>query len=251
MPDYFHSALRGEQIHEAKIKVLPEGSIFPVPDWEGQFLVVGLKLYVSIKQNNVLTWLQPKAYNVPQLPANVVVFERGYGMPEPRSMYESGVIYTNIQSNDNYYLSQGQWLKLGPELSANKLLIENSNDNEGHNTPTDGTINAALLRTWELNKKYYFKFEAPSTISLSQYATSDYFVELRYFNTLASQVVDGALITLDTSGLQNVNDLYKIMVYFKQIQYGNYEQWLYCNYLFDLESRLIKVQSLASVYYSG
>jgi len=251
MPDYFHSALRGEQIHEAKVKVLVEGSAFPTPEWEGQFLVIGLKLYISILQNNVLTWVQPKAYNPPQLPANVVTWERGYAVPEPRSIYESGVIYTHIQSDDTYYLNQGQWFKLGPKTEPNRLLIQNSNFDGFLNLPTDGTINAALLRTWEIGKKYYFKFEAPPALSLSQYATSDYFVILQYSNNfLGSNISNNSLIALDTANLEPVDDLYKIMVYFKQIQYEGYEQDMYCNYFFDLESRLISVQSLASIYYS-
>jgi hypothetical protein len=246
MANYFHSALKGSQIHEAKVKVLPAGSNFPVPEWEGQMLVVGLNLYISIKQNNTLLWLRPKASNLPQLPPNVITFEQEVTPPTPRPLFKSGVIYTNLTSNDVYYLSQGQWIKLGPQAIANKLLIVKSNDNQ-FQLPTDGTINAALLQAWEAGKKYYFKFEAPAATALSTEAETNYFVEVKDFSDalLGFNVAHGALLTLNTETLQLTNNnLYKIMVYFKNTS----SQRIYCNFYFDLESRLIEVKSIAEIY---
>lgn len=246
MSDYFHSALRGEQIHEAKIKVLPEGSSFPIPDWEGQFLVIGLKLYVSIAQNNVLTWMQPKAYNLPQLPPNVVVFERGFTAPAPRNEDQSGIIYTNINTDENYYLSLGKWIKLGGGSNAapNQLLIQNSSFNDLV-VPTDGTTNAALLKNWEPNKEYYFKFEAPPSTTLSAQATPGYFPEIRYYDYLNPIILQNDLISLYTANLQDLTAVYKIMIYFNNI----YGERVYCNFKLDLESRLIKVENIATIYY--
>jgi hypothetical protein len=144
-------------------------------------------------------------------------------------------------------LSQGQWIKLGPQAIANKLLIVKSNDNQ-FRLPTDGTINAALLQTWEAGKKYYFKFEAPDATALSAEAETNYFVEVKDFSDalLGFNVAHGALLTLNTETLQLTNNnLYKIMVYFKNTS----NRRIYCNFYFDLESRLIEVKSIAEIDY--
>lgn len=247
MADYFHSALKGDQIHEAKIKVLPAESPFPVPEWQGQLLVVGLKLYVSIFQNGLLTWIHAQGSSVLSLPANVVTFERGSGAPALRNETLSGVIYTNYDTEENYYLYNGRWLKLGgggSSVNPNQFLIENSSFGDLI-VPTDGTTNAALLKAWEPGKTYYFKFEAPPSTALSNQATAGYFAEIKYYDYLNPINLQADIISLITANFQDLNAVYKLMIYFNDI----YGQRVYCDFWLDLESRLIEVKDVATIYY--
>lgn len=245
MADYFHSALRGDQIHEAKVKVLPFGSDFPMPEWEGQMLVIGLELYISTKNNNILGWTQPMASNIPSLPESAVIFERGYGNPvSPHSSGRtSGIIYTNYVTKDSFYLFDRQWIKLGPETGSKLDIIGNSFRDYDTSFLSSKPVNAVLLKNYEVNKKYYFAFQAPPANTIG--GTDGYFLELA--SVFASNLSGNTnLIEINTSNFNPIYQ-YNLRVYVNLSSgYKNH-----CNFEFDLEARLIKVVELAEINYGS
>ncbi|MEG4484858.1 hypothetical protein [Microcoleus sp. D2_18a_B4] len=258
MPDFFHSALRGDQIHEAKIKVLPEGSIFPAPDWEGQFLVIGLKLYVSIKQNNVLTWTQPKAYNLPQLPSNVVTFEQGYENP-PAPRDKSGVIYLNIDTKDIWYFEGANWIKLGQGGSASSLDIisgRSTTNWQGNffgllNPVLESEENCLLVKKWLPNTKYYFAITTPAMLSLGGSDDNLFYIGLwdgwGQSHVIASYLDknDEICFTLDTTLFNEKPEPYRLGIYIKR----DMGYWRYLNFEFNLDTRFVKIKELANISY--
>lgn len=257
MADYFHSALRGEQIHEAKIKVLPEGSVFPVPDWEGQFLVVGLKLYVSVRQNNILTWTQPKAYNPPQLPSNVVVFETGSENP-PAPRTKSGIIYLNTGTKDIWYFDGANWIKLGQGGGASTLQIVSGRSAAnwqgnyfGILNPTDSSQeNCLVVKKWLTNTKYYFTIKTPTMLSLGGSDDNLFYVGLwtnnGFSNVLATylDIHNGSSFALDTAQFINKPEPYRLGIYLKRNS-----TWLFLNFEFNLDTRFISIKELAQSSY--
>lgn len=256
MADYFHSALLGEQIHEAKIRVLPENSAFPVPDWEGQFLVVGLKLYVSITQNNVLTWVQPKAYNLPELPPNVVIFESGYENP-PTPRDKSGIIYLNLNTNDVWYSNENNWIKLGQGNSNSTLEIMSgrttvsSNYFSLLNPVSPSQENCLLLKKWLPNTKYYFAIKTPTMLSLGGSDDNLFYVGLwdgYYVSTVLATYLDEnseVCFALDTSQFNDRPEPYRLGIYIKR-DMGYYN---HLNFEFNLDTRFIEIKELSTVSY--
>lgn len=258
MSDYFHSALRGDQIHEAKIKVLPEGSNFPTPDWEGQFLVIGLKLYISIKQNNVLTWLRPKASNLPQLPPNVVIFERGYeNPPSPRN--QSGIIYLNISTQDIWYSEGANWIKLGQGGGVSSLNIvsgRSATDWQGNyfgllNPILQNQENCLLIKKWLPNTKYYFAITTPLMSALGGSDDNLFYIGLwddYYVSTVIATYLNNnneVSFTLDTAQFNNRPEPYRLGIYLKR----DMGYWNYLNFEFNLDTRFISVKERANVSY--
>jgi hypothetical protein len=255
MPDYFHSALRGDQIHESKIKVLPFGSPFPVPEWEGQLLAIGLKLYFAVKQNNVLTWNQPVASNTPVLPANVVTLESGWeNPPAPRS--GQGVIYVNNDTKEVWYLA-GSWIKLGTSTAAHKFLITPNRaieDWQGNyfgllNPLTTGQENCLLITKWELGKKYYFMVKTPDISALGGADNNNFYLELwRGFDKLtlsAHPHKTESLAFVDTVLLVNAEVTpFRLGMYLLR---NNTK--LYLNFVFDFEARIFEPQEFAQNSY--
>jgi len=256
MPDYFHSALRGEQIHEARIKVLPEGSIFPTPDWEGQFLVVGLKLYVSITQNNVLTWMQPKAYNLPQLPPNVVIFEQGYENP-PAPRNQSGIIYLNSNTKDIWYSHGDNWIKLGQGGSSSTLDIVSGRSAVNWQGNYFGLLNPAapnqenclLVKKCLPDTKYYFTITTPTMLSLGGSDDNLFYIGLwdgYYVSSVLATYLDGnneVSFALDTTEFNDRPEPYRLGIYLKR----DMGYWRYLNFEFNLDARFIEIKELANI----
>ena len=254
--DYFHSALRGEQIHESKIKVLPAGSSMPVPEWEGQFVAVGKNLYYSVLQNGALGWIQPVAYNTPTLPANVVVFESGtQNPPVPRT--GGGRIYTNIYTKDTWYLSGSQWIKLGTGTGSSfEIISGRSTENWQGNyfgllNPSDPLQdNCLLIKKWQPATKYYLAIQTPTMLSLGGSDDNLFYFELwkssSSVKTLLSSHVEAkeTLATINTSLFTTSSDLYRLGMYIKRNSTK-----LYLNFAFNLDTRLIKIEGLANVSY--
>lgn len=255
MPDYFHSALRGEQIHEAKIKTLVEGSAMPVPEWEGQFVAVGKKLYYSVKQSNVLTWIQPVAYNAPQLPNNVVVFETGYENP-PAPRNKPGVIYQNIDTKDLWYSQGANWIKLGKSQSDSTLNIisgRSTVDWQGNyfgllNPQQANQENCLIMNKWE-SKKYYFGINTPTMLSLGGSDDNLFYVGMwneYYQRTVISSHPENSknLLTLDMALFNQQPPPFKIGLFIKR----NFTD-LFLNFEFDLDVRYFNVKGLANISY--
>jgi hypothetical protein len=253
MPDFFHSALRGEQIHEAKIKVLPEGSPMPVPEWEGQFVAIGKKLYYSALQNQVLTWVQPVDPN-PQLPNNVVIYESGYENP-PSTRNRSGVIYLNIETKDIWYSDYNNWIKLGKDtgITAASLDIEGERggfDGRNYFSLRDPVIpqeNCLRVKAWTSGAKYYFGVKTPSSASLGGATNNLFYIELwRGNNTVnvSSHIQNSQSLSVVDTSLFVSGAVSRIGVYLMK-NFGK----SYLNFEFNLETRLIDIKELADVYY--
>ena len=256
MANYFHSALRGEQIHEARIKVLPAGTPMPVPEWEGQVVAVGKNLYYSVTQNNSLVWQQPVAYNAPTLPANVVVFESGNQNP-PASRSGSGRIYTNNATKDNWYLTGGQWVKLGTPSNSNFEIIsgKSAEDWQGNyfgllNSPNSSEDNCLLIKKYLFNTKYYVVIQSPSMLSLGGSDDNLFYFELwrdsikillSSYGELKQSI---GVIDTSTSVFTSASALYRLGLYVKR----NATK-LYLNFTFDMDTRLIVIKSLANISY--
>ncbi|HEY9813931.1 MAG TPA: hypothetical protein V6D31_10430 [Candidatus Sericytochromatia bacterium] len=256
MPDYFHSALKGDQIHEAKIKVLPAGSSFPVPEWEGQLLVVGVNLYCSIRQNQSLNWIQPPAGNQPQLPPDVVKLETGTENP-PLSRTGNGIIYQNFQIRKIWYLANNSWLELGiASSSANFEVIplrapENWQGNFfGLLNSENGLENCLLITKWQSNKKYYIGVKTPLVSGLNVTATDDnkFYLELWRNN----EILTISQHAQNTESLTCL-DTFLFTSNFTEFRLGAYclinQNKRYLNFVFDFESRLIFPQSFAQISY--
>jgi hypothetical protein len=256
MANYFHSALRGEQIHEAKIKVLPAGSPFPTPEWEGQLLAVGRSLYFSVKQNEVLIWQQPIASNVPTLPPNVVIFESGeQNPPSPRS--GSGRIYTNTNTKDSWYLTGSQWIKLGTGSNSNFEIISGRSEanwqaNEfGLLNPSNvSEDNCLLIKKYLLNTKYYLGIKTPSILSLGGSDDNLFYFEIWRNNTkiLLSTHPESqeslGVINTSASIFTSTTALYRLGLYIKRNSAK-----LYLNFAFNLDARLMDIKSIADISY--
>ena len=251
---YFHSALRGEQLHESKVKILPAGSPMPVPEWEGQILVVGRNFYYSIKQNNVLTWLQPSAFNTPALPANVVLFESGIqNPPTPRS--GSGRIYTNTSTKDTWYLSGGQWIKLGTSSSARNFDVFSGRAIEswmgnyfGLLNPSDPLQdNCLVLVKYQVNIKYYMVIQTPTMLSLGGSDDNLFYLELwreqNKFIISTHGEAGESLVTVNTTGFVG-SSIYRLGLYIRRNS-----NKIYLNFAFNLDTRLIDVKQIANVSY--
>lgn len=253
MSDYFHSALRGEQIHESKIRVLPAGSSFPVPEWEGQFLAVGKNLYYSVLQDGALKWIQPVAFNTPTLPANVVVFETGSQNP-PLPRTGGGRIYTDTATKDTWYLSGSQWIKLGTGNSSNFEIIsgratENWQGNYfGLLNPGDPLQdNCLLIKKWQPNTKYYLAIQTPTMLSLGGSDDNMFYFELwsNFTKTLISTHNEAkeSIIILNTSGFIT-SIVYRLGLYIRRDSVK-----VYLNFAFNLDTRLIDTKQLANISY--
>jgi hypothetical protein len=257
MADYFHSALRGDQIHEAKIKVLPAGASMPVPEWEGQFLAVGKNLYYSAMQNNTLSWVQPTASNAPVLPANVVVFESGsQNPPSPRA--GSGRIYSNLAIKDNWYLSGGQWIKLGATSSNSNFEIISGRSAEswqgnylGLLNPSDpNQDNCLLIKKYLLNTNYYVAIQSPSILSLGGSDDNLFYFELWRDNnkilisTYAEAKESLGIINTSTSVFTSTTALYRLGLYIRRNSTK-----LYLNFAFNMDTRLLAIKGVANVSY--
>jgi hypothetical protein len=252
MPEsYFHSALRGEQIHESKIKVLPSGSPMPVPEWEGQFVAIGKNLYYSIQQSGTLTWVQPVAYNTPTLPANVVTFESGSGNPPLRS--GSGRIYTNLTTKDMWYLSTNQWIKLGTgsknfDIVTGRVTGSHPGNYFGLLDPDDPLQDNCLLITkYQLNTKYYLAVRTPTMLSLGGSDDNLFYLELwrdgtKFLLSTHSESKE-SLAILNTFGFVS-SSMYRIGMY---IMKDNVK--VYLNFAFNLDTRLIECKQISSIYY--
>lgn len=256
MANYFHSALRGEQIHESKIKVLPEGSAFPVPEWEGQLLAIGRKFYYSVKQNNSLIWQQPIASNAPVLPANVVVFEFGtQNPPSPRS--GSGRIYSNSLTRDNWYLTGGQWVKLGTGSNSNFEIVsgratENWQGNYfGLLNPSDPSQdNCLLIKKYLLNQQYYMAIRSPLMSSLGGSDDNLFYFEMwrDSIKTLLSTHGESketlAIVNTSTALFTSTTALYRLGLYIRRNSTK-----LYLNFAFNMDTRLINIKGFANISY--
>jgi hypothetical protein len=252
MADYFHSALRGEQIHESKIKILPSGSPMPTPEWEGQFVVIDKSLYYSIKQNNTLTWTQPVAYNTPTLPANVVTFESGYENP-PAFRSGSGKVYTNLTTKDTWYLSASQWLKLGKGSKNFDVVSGRAAENwMGNyfgllNPPDPLQDNCLAIVKYQVSTKYYFAIQTPTMLSLGGSDDNLFYLELCRDSTrsLISTHVEAkeSLAIINTSGWVSTST-YRIGLYVKRNSTK-----LYLNFAFSLDTRLIDIKQIANISY--
>lgn len=253
MADYFHSALRGSQIHESRIKVLPAGTSFPVPEWEGQFLAVGKNLYYSLLQNGTLTWIQPVAFNSPTLPANVVIFESGFqNPPSPRS--GGGRIYANSQTQDIWYLSQSQWVRLGTGSKTFDIISGRSEGNYfGLLNPSDSTQdNCLFIKKWQASTKYYLAIQTPTMLSLGGSDDNLYYFELWKNNqkTILSTHVQSqeSIATIDTAlpvfTSAVVSDIFRLGLYIRRNSTK-----LYLNFTFNLDTRLIAVRGIADISY--
>jgi hypothetical protein len=254
MADYFHSALRGNQIHESRIKVLPTGTPFPVPEWEGQFLAIGKNLYYSILQNNALTWFQPVAFNSPTLPANVVIFESGLQNPPlPRS--GGGRVYANSQTQDIWYLSGGQWLKLGASKTFDIISGRSIEDWRGNyfgllNPSDPAQDNCLLIKKWQPSTKYYLVMQTPTMLSLGGSDDNLYYFELwkNSQKTILSTHVQSqeSTATIDTASpaftSAVVSDAFRLGLYIRRNSTK-----LYLNFTFNLDTRLIAVRGIANV----
>lgn len=251
MADYFHSALRGDQIHESKIKVLPAGSSMPVPEWEGQFVAIGKNLYYSVLQNGVLNWIQPVASNSPVLPAGTVVFEAGLqNPPSPRT--GSGRIYTNSYTKDSWYLTGSQWIKLGTGSNSNFEIISGraaeswQGNYFGLLNPSDPTWdNCLLIKKWLPATKYYLAIAAPTMLSLGGSDDNLFYLELWRNNTKSilstyPEAVE-SLAAVNTTLFVGANDLYRLGMYIKRNSAK-----VYLNFKFNLDTRLIEVKQIAS-----
>lgn len=253
MPDYFHSALRGDQIHESKIKVLPAGSAFPVPEWEGQFLAVGKSLYYSIKQDDVLGWTQPVASNTPVLPANVVIFESGSQNP-PLPRIGGGRLYTNTTTKDTWYLSASQWIKLGTGSSSSFEMISGRSAESwqgnyfGLLNPSDPLQDNCLVITkWQPTTKYYLAIKTPTMLSLGGSDNNLFYVEVWNHSTKTtistqSEAAEN-LALINTSGFISSNT-YRLGLYIMRSSAK-----LYLNFAFNLDTRLLEVKQLANISY--
>lgn len=256
MANYFHAALRGEQIHEARIKVLPAGAPMPVPEWEGQFLAVGKNLYYSVFQNNNLGWTQPTANNAPVLPANVVVFESGtQNPPSPRS--GSGRIYSNITTKDNWYLNSGQWVKLGASSNSNfEIISGRSSENwQGNyfgllNPPSASEDNCLLIKKYLINTNYYLAIRSPSMLSLGGSDDNLFYFEMWrdttkiLLSTHAESKESLGAINTSVSLFTSSTALYRLGLYLKRNSAK-----LYLNFAFDPDTRLIDIKGIANISY--
>ena len=254
MANYLHSALRGEQLHESKIKILPAGSPMLAPEWEGQVIVIGKNLYISVLQSNTLTWIQPVASNAPTLPANVVIFEAGLqNPPSPRS--GSGRIYSNTQTRDNWYLSGGQWIKLGVGSSSNFQIVsgrsaENWQGNSfGLLNPSDTKEdNCLLINKYLPNTKYYVAIQSPSMLSLGGSDDNLFYLELSRdaTQTILSTHAESkeSLGIVNTSLFTSTSSLYRLGLYIKRNSAK-----VYLNFAFDADTRLINIKGIANVSY--
>ena len=256
MPEYFHAALRGDQIHESKIKVLPAGSAFPVPEWEGQLLAVGLKLYFAVKQSDVLTWIQTTAYNNPVLPAGTVRFESGEeNPPQPRN--DKGIIYQNASLRKIWYLGNNSiWIELGTttapltfEIIDNRAPENWQGNYFGYLNPTEGLSNCLRITKWQLGKKYYLAVKTPSIDSLPLAMDNNYFyLELwrDYSQVTLSSHLGGieSVAILDSTLFTSEYEGFRIGMYTLRN-----ETKQYLNFIFDFESRVIQPDSLAQFSY--
>lgn len=256
MPDYFHSALRGEQIHEAKIKVLPANSNFPVPEWEGQFLVIGTNLYFSIKQNNALTWIAPKATNLPQLPSNVVTFESGYENP-PTPRTKSGIIYLNVNTKDVWYWTGGAWIKLGQGTGNSTLDIisgRSPDANSGNyfdlqNPAQSIEENCLIIKKWLANTKYYFTIKSPTISSVGGSDNNLFYVALwNGYNqsfVLSTHLENSETsFKLDSSVFVGKPEPLRLGIYLRKNSNN-----LHLNFEFNLDTRLITIKQLSTIFF--
>lgn len=259
MADYFHSALRGDQLHEAKIKILPAGSPMPTPEWEGQFVAIGLNLYYSVRQNNTLVWIQPTAFNQPTLPSNTVTFETGtQNPPTPRTTGKtSGIIYLNNNTQDIWYLNGGQWIKLGANSSASNFEIIPNRPAENWqgnyfgllNPSVAGEENCLLVKKWQANKKYYLAIKSPTVSSLGGADTNSFFLELwRNFSqlTIAEIPQNSAtfLTFLDTTLFTSAFTEFRLGMFLRRN-----DTKLYLNFTFDFDARFLDIKSFANISY--
>lgn len=254
MADFFHSALRGEQLHESRIKVLSAGTPMPVPEWEGQFLAVGKNLYYSVRQNNALTWIQPTAFNTPVLPSNVVTFESGLANP-PAARSGSGKIYTNSFSKDSWYLSGGQWVKLGTGSNRSFDIIsgraaENWMGNYFGllNSDDPAQDNCLVITKYVENVKYYLAVKTPTMLSLGGSDDHNFYLELWRENgvKIIVSTCDESkenLAVLNTLGF-TANSIYRLGLYIKRNS-----NKLYLNFVFNIDTRLLEVKQFATVSY--
>jgi hypothetical protein len=255
MANYYHSALRGDQLHESRIRVLPPGSSIPTPDWEGQFIAIGKNLYYSVLQNNTLTWIQPTASNIPALPANVVVFENGLqNPPSPRS--GSGRIYSNTETKDNWYLSGGQWVKLGANSNTSNFEIISGRAAENWQSNYFGLLNPSntkednclLVKKYLPNTKYYIAIQAPSILSLGGSDDNLFYLELGrdITKTILSTHAESkeSLGIINTSLFTSTSSLYRLGLYLKRNSAK-----IYLNFVYDADTRLIDIKGIANVSY--
>ena len=256
MADYIHSALKGEQIHESRIKVLPAGSSMPVPEWEGQFVAIDTDLYYSVKKNNTLTWIRPTASNQPQLPSNVVTIQSGIRAPLPRT--GSGVIYVDDFLKDVYYLNSGAWIKLGTSSgsSNNFDIIPSRADRPGNGNfftlidpaPETGQDNCLLIKKWQPNKKYYLAIKTPTSLSLGGADDNNFYLELwngydrRIISTHAQSTQ--SLAFLDSALFPTSTNSFRMGMYL--LKNG---QKRYLNFVFEMDTRLVDTKGLATVSY--
>lgn len=253
MADYYHPALRGTQIHEAKVRVLPEGSSFQVPEWEGQMLIVGIKLYIAISRDSTLTWVQPLAYNAPVLPSDIVKFEKGNETP-PLPRPGDGIIYQNEYTNDIWYLASGEWLKLGGAITSEGLQIISDKSAESWqgnffgllNPPYPNQENCLLIKSWEPDKKYYWAIKTPFALSLGGNDDNNFYIELwQDFSTSIISIVpenSENLISVDTSLFELWATAFRIGAY---VMYNGYKSYL--NFSFDMEARIIEIKGIANI----
>lgn len=254
MPDYFHSALRGDQIHEAKVKILPAGSPVPVPEWEGQMLVIGLNFYYAATQNGVLTWIQPTASNEPNLPSDVVKFEVSISDPLPRA--GSGVIHVNNQTQNAWFLSRNNWIKLGTGSNKTFEIISGRSGNLYSGNffeladPVDSSLeNCLVVKKWEVNKKYYLAIKCPSISFLGGADDNNYYLELwrGYAQlTISSHLQGESLSFLDTILFIPETEVFRLGMYIRRNS-----QKVYLNFRFNEDERLIDIREIASFYYYG
>jgi hypothetical protein len=252
--NYLHSALRGEQLHESRIKVLPAGTPIPVPEWEGQFLAVGKNLYYAVKQSGTLTWIQPTATNAPVLPSNVVTFESGDANP-PVARSGSGKIYTNSSTKDSWYLSGGQWVKLGTGSNRSFDIIsgraaENWMGNYfGLLNPDDpAQDNCLVITKYVENVKYYLAVKIPTMSSLGGSDDNKFYLELWRENgvkTVISTCDESKenLAVLNTLGF-TTSSIYRLGLHIKRNSTK-----LYLNFVFNIDTRLLEVKQFANVSY--
>ena len=254
MANYFHSALRGNQIHEAKVKVLPNDSPIPTPEWEGQMLVVGLKFFVATRLNNTLGWRQPTAFNRPQLPENVVEWVTGgNSLPTPNS-FRAGTIYITY-AKDIFYTDGVQWIRLGVRDSAPSLEIIPSRPSYYWQGNFFGLIspqepnqeNCLLIKSWQPITKYYLAVKTPTILSLGGADSNMFFVELwEYYSkaTISSHVENSeSLSSLNSAPFSSWYD-YRLGMYIVRNQ-----EKQYLNFSFNLDTRLIEVKGVANFSY--
>ncbi|MEG4579357.1 hypothetical protein QUA71_06940 [Microcoleus sp. MON1_C5] len=255
MPDYFHSALRGEQIHEAKIKILVEGSPMPTPEWEGQFVAVGKNLYYSVKRNNVLTWIQPTAYNTPQLPNNVVIFESGYENP-PTSRDRSGIVYQNIQTKDLWYSEGVNWIKLGKNEGTSTLTIISGRSAQNWQGNLFGLLNPTvsieenclLITKMAPQTKYYFAIQTPTMLDLGGSDDNLFYVWIQdsfNFHKISTHSENTkTVVEINTALLSNEYIVPRLGIGLKRNSTN-----LFLNFEFNLDSRYFNVKQLANISY--